>query len=341
MNRRTVLAGAAALLLLAPVLAAGQAADASDGGSTTVTCSGSSCAIELENDVTFTGNYSRGVDNTGVYVAPPPCQWVDIGNAQVGSGAIIYNLENIQEIDPPLTAQQTALLAQAQKIQAQNPAGEWYGGPISTGSGNSCGTPNDVWVPAAKGGGTPPPPPVQLPPSTLAELALAVMKLPKSGKVETSPVGKTYANMPTFVRVTLNGRHEMAGGTPYLVVTASLDGVGATAWAYGAPLSLTVSGTDPQIWSKCGPLGSEMMADDPGAVAKTGVGGSADCGFTPTTPGTTTITATMGWQTCWVPEAEAGEPAPPAGCNPVPDAQLDALQWQDGIAVYEIQTNNG
>jgi hypothetical protein len=343
--RRAALAAGAVLLGLAPTLVAGQAADASDGGSTTVTCTGgSSCVIELENEVQFTGNWSRGSNNTGVSIAPPACVWDYVGNAQAGSAIVLLTLYESGR-DVQYTPEQRQLINQAEQLRKQSPmpAGGWY--QIAyTGSSEPTGwcaaQPLFEWVTPGKDGVVNPPP-VQLPPQSLAQLALAVMKLPRAGSVVTSPAGKTYANMPTFVRVTLNGRHEMAGGTPYLVVSASLDGVGATAWAYGAPLTLTASGGDAQLWSKCGPLGSQLMADDPGAVAKTGVGGSADCGFTPYTPGTTTITADMGWRTCWVPVAEGGYPAPPANCTPVPDAQLDALQWQDALNVYEIQTNNG
>ena len=348
MNKRVAVTVGIALLAAVPSLAAAPAAYAGDGGAP-VTCSGgSSCVIQLENSVSFFGNHGSGSNNAGVSIDPPPCQWLPLGDAKTGSEAIIQNLNQVDEIEGSLTAQEQALLAEATKIEAENPppAGEWYG-PIPTDAATpseaaACSAPGTTWVPATKGGVVNPPP-VPLPPRTLAQLAVAVMRLPRVGKVLTSPAnGTTYSNMPTFVRVTMRGKYETSGAMPYLMVSASLDGQGATAWAYATPLALSSSASDATVWGSCGYLGSVMLASDPGAVAKVGAGGSADCGFTFRTPGAATITAGIGWDTCWVANAiTGGYQPPPADCVPVPGADLAGLQWQAGLNIEEIQAGNG
>jgi hypothetical protein len=173
------------------------------------------------------------------------------------------------------------------------------------------------------------------------------MVMPTAGRVLMSPSGgTTYSNMPTFVRVTMRGNYELSGGRPYLVVSAALDGQGATAWAYASRLSLTTTASDAQVWGSCGFLGSEMMVREPGVVARTGADGSADCGFTFRVPQKVVVAASVTWGTCWVPVAEAGTPPPPAGCTTggvpaVPDAFLAPLDWNAGVNVEEIQAGNG
>jgi hypothetical protein len=344
-NKRVALIAGIALLAVAPALTAGPAAYAGDGGAPVTCIGGSSCVIQLENSVTFFGNHGSGSNNPGVSIDPPPCYWVPLGDAHTGSVTIVANLADSMEYGGPLTGILLQIYNQAYAMQNENPMppGEWYMS-LSTSAtyDNLCDQVPFEFVKPAKGGVVNPPP-VPLPPRTLAQLAVAVMRLPRVGKVLTSPAnGTTYSNMPTFVRVTMRGKYETSGGMPYLMVSASLDGQGATAWAYATPLALSSSASDATVWGSCGYLGSAMLASDPGAVAKVGAGGSADCGFTFRTPGAATITAGIGWDTCWVANAiTGGYQAPPADCVPVPGADLAGLQWQAGLNIEEIQAGNG
>jgi hypothetical protein len=342
-NKRAALIVTAALLVLAPATAQSAYADT---GPNPVSCSsGSTCVVQLENEVSFSGNYSRGTDNGGVTVPPPPCEWIPLGNSSTGSEQIINELNQADSINGSLTAQEQALLAEATKLAAEKPPppGEWYGGiPTSDSDPDGCGSPNIVFVPPAAGGVINPPP-VPLPPVTLAALAIKVMKLPTVGTMVTSPAhGKTYSDMPTFVRVTMTGQYEKsAGGMPYLMVSATLDGKGATAWAYATPLTLNTTATDPTRWGSCGYLGSVLLAKDPGKVANVGAGGSADCGFTFHLPQAATITAALAWKTCWVDHAIQAYQPPAAGCAPVPNAALNGINWNAAINIEEIQAGNG
>jgi hypothetical protein len=345
--RRVVVAATAVLVAsLAPVLA-DTPAHAQPAPPPATCNSGSTCVIELENMITWGGdNYSPGANNTVVDITPPPCLWEPEGNAYTGSQWVI------DQWPTPPTPSDTlfdiyASYQQAKKLLATSPmpAGEWYWLPINP-SDNQAEEDACLKLPAyffATPGN--PPPGVDLPPVTLAQLALAKMEIPTTGKMNLSPVnGVTYSNFPTFVRVALRGRYETtAGGLPYLMVTASLGANGATAWAEGSPLTLTANGDVAD--QNCGALGSNMMANDPAAVARTGANGYVDCGVTFREPQKATITATMAWHTCWVARAEPNGTPPPAGCGtsvpPVPGGNLNSLVWNRGVTVEEIQAGNG
>jgi hypothetical protein len=75
------------------------------------------------------------------------------------------------------------------------------------------------------------------------------------------------------------------------------------------------------------------------AVAHTGANGTADCGVTFRQPGTWNITATLTWRACWAVGVQDGPP--PAGCNPVPGAALNAVNWARNVNIHEIQAANG
>jgi hypothetical protein len=349
-NKRATLIAGAALFMLAPVLA--PAAYASTGPAPVSCTDASTCVIELEGSISFSGNTSGSASNTGVAVTPPPCEWVALGDASE-SQAIINNLNQVEEIEGSLTPQEQQLLAEATKIAAESPPpdGEWYG-EMATGDTQSTidecpGSGTITWVPAGPGG-TAPAPAVEIPPSTLAQLALAMMNVPTEGSIVTSPAGgTTYSNLPTFVQVTLDGVYETGtGGQPYVVVSAELpDGTGATAWAVAPNLSLSTNADDAELWTSCGYLGSNEMTNDPAEVAGTGVNGSADCGVTFRVPQVATITANYpAWQTCWVPKAEPNDPLPPsaANCQGVPDnPTLPGITWNQPVNVEEIQAGNG
>ena len=81
-----VLAVAVAVAVLAALAALSAPAWAANGPPTVGCTTGSSCIVELNWDVTYTG--SSGGSN-GVVITPPPCIGVPIGDAHTGSQAII------------------------------------------------------------------------------------------------------------------------------------------------------------------------------------------------------------------------------------------------------------
>ena len=70
-----------------------------------------------------------------------------------------------------------------------------------------------------------------------------------------------------------------------------------------------------------------------------GANGTADCGVTFRQPGQWNITATLTWRACWAVGVQDGPP--PAACNPVPGAALDAVNWARNVNIHEIQAANG
>ena len=89
----------------------------------------------------------------------------------------------------------------------------------------------------------------------------------------------------------------------------------------------------------CGYLGSTEMVRNPGAVAHTGANGTADCGVTFRQPGQWNITATLTWRACRAVGGQDGPP--PAACNPVPGAALNAVNWARNVNIHEIPAANG
>jgi hypothetical protein len=187
-------------------------------------------------------------------------------------------------------------------------------------------------------------PGIHLPPETLAQLALAKMRLPTAGAMTVDPAKQTYTNLPTYLKVALDGQTEPGpGGMPYTTTYAYLKtdpGDAATVWA--EPSKLTVSATGGGQYTMatagCGYLGSKEIGTP--AEQNAGPGTTPDCGATFQSPATWNLAATQTWRACWAPGVQTG--APPAGCQPVPGAQLDPLNWDQRVAVDEIQSvDNG
>jgi hypothetical protein len=88
------LAAGSLALLAAP-------ASAADGPPEVGCTTGSSCMVELNYEVTYTG--SKGGHN-GVVITPPPCIGVPIGDAHTGSQAIISLYNNSAPVAQPTTA---------------------------------------------------------------------------------------------------------------------------------------------------------------------------------------------------------------------------------------------
>jgi hypothetical protein len=334
--------------LAGPALAAAPAS--AGNGTSTVGCStGDSCTAMLEQMIQVSGDYKPvGAPlNTVVNIAPPPCLWEPIGDAVTGSKSITS-----QYGTDPKTAttefQVNQSVQQADDLLKQNPppAGEWYMLPVNPAAGAAgmaaCAKlPLFAWVPQ---GATPPG--ITVPPQTLAQLAIARVLLPAAGGLMFNPAnGRSFTNLPTFVRATLNGGHQTLNGPPWVSVTATLNNQSVTVWALASRLQISASGGSSYTadTNNCGYLGSNWMVTRPQQVAHTGVGGPIDCGLTFHSPATWHVSATMAWQTCWAPGGATAAPPNPATCTPVPGAQLNGTNWAaQPIVVNEIQSvNNG
>ena len=346
-RRLAVLLGLAALAgtaVLGPALTATPAHAAN--GSSSVGCStGDSCEIMLEKMVTFGGaNYSPGASNLVVDIAPPPCLWEPIGDGTTGSQAIVNDWGD----DPakaPTTFQINQSVQQAEGFlkNPPPPAGTWYELPVNPGAGTAgeaecLQLPLYAWVTPGNA-----PPGINVPPQTLAQLAVAKMALPTAGAMQLNPDrGKTFTNLPTYLQVALAGNYQTdpATGMPYTTVTAQLGANGATVW--GVPSKLRVSATGGGQYTPattaCGYLGSAEI--NSATAQNAGPGTKPDCGAVFQSPATWQITATMTWRACWEPGVVDGPP--PAGCRPVPGATLNGLNWTRPITVDEIQSvDNG
>jgi hypothetical protein len=333
---------AVALLALGPALIVPEAAHASIGGPG-ITCSGgSTCMLSLENEVHFGGDYSPGSDNAGISVTPP-CYWTPLGNAHVGSEEIVATLADSLQY-AQLSAAYTAIYQQAYKMQNENPmpAGEWYmllATADTTADVKICSQQVgfDFVLP---GDATPV---VPLTPQDLAQLAIAVLKIPTDGAITTSPKSNTtYSNLPTFMEVRLAGQFHPAreSSRPYTEVVAQLDGQGATAWASASNVALTVSGSGYQLFSSgCNWLGSQELVSSPGTVAGMGIGGTPDCGVTFREPQQARVTASVTWRVCYVEQAEPLYVPPTGNCTFF--TTLGPTTWVKNFNVEEIQAGNG
>ena len=337
---RVVVLGLTGLL---PVLAA-VPAGAADGSSSVTCATGDSCVIQLDQMVQFGGaDYSPGADNMVIDIAPPPCSWNPIGNAYTGSQAVISGSGGTAP--PPGSAFDTAqTYQQAKQLLATTPmpAGEWYVLPIAPGDtaaqAAAC-LAEPLYFFDVPGAALPG---IDIPPVTLAQLAVSKLYVPVAGRMYLSPVnGVSYSNLPVFARVTLAGRYHLGpNGMPYTTDNARLGNNAATVWVEAMPLQISTTDSSATLDTNgCGYTGSAEMVHDPAAVASTGANGTADCGATFRAPGAWTITAALTWRTCWVPAVENGPP--PAACNAVPGANLNPVNWVRNVNVHEIQAANG
>ena len=340
-TRLAILAGLAAFAAAVPSLPAG----AADGSSSVNCATGSSCEIMLEHMVHFGGkNYSPGAENTVVDITPPPCLWIPQGDAHTGSQYVI-DFYNNTDPGPGALFDGRARLPRGQATGRPEPdtrrdlvraAGQPERHP-----GPGAAVPERAAV--LLGRARPALPGIQIPPQTLAQLALAKMNVPQAGQMILSPsTGNSYSNLPTFARTTLSFRPEFgANGMPYVTDNAQLGDQSATVWVRATPLQLSTSDNSARLdTAGCGYLGSTRDGPPTRAqVAHTGANGTADCGVTFRQPGTWNITATLTWQACWAVGVDAGPP--PADCNPVPGAALNPVNWARNVNVREIQASNG
>lgn len=344
MKRRIAAIAVLAAALAGPALAAGPASAGS--GTSSVGCStGDSCTAMLQKMVTFGGrNYvPGGGGNTVVDITPPPCLWVPLGGAHQGSQAILTaegtdpaKAPDIFEVPAAVTLANTLV-----KSQPETP-GEWYELPANPADNAAqiaacAALPLYAWVPPGQA-----PPGINIPPQTLAQLAVGVMSLPPANGMILNPARTTYTNLPTFLRVRLGGNHYVTpGGMPYAMVTATLGNAAATVWAIPSKLVVSASGGAQYTpdTTHCGYLGSTEIGTP--AAQNVGPGTPIDCGLTFQSPARWQVTATMTWQACWAP-VNGGAPPAPATCRPVPGAQLRGTAWNNFVQANEIQSvNNG
>ena len=351
MRRHPAAALALAAVLLGPALTGSilTAAPASAAnGTSSVGCStGDSCEVMLEKMVKFGGaNYSPGASNMVVDIAPPPCLWEPIGNGTTGSQAIVGEWgKDPAKAPADFSIDQSVKQANGFLTHPPPPDGTWYELPVNDAAGQAgiqecLKMPLYAWVTP---GNTPPG--IDVPPGTLAQLAVAKMALPTAGDMRLNPAsGRTFTNLPTYLRVALAGNYQTGpDGMPYTTVTAQLGNNAATVWGVPAKLRVSASGGGQYTpaTTACGYLGSSQI--DTAAARNAGPGTTPDCGAIFQAPATWQLTATMAWRACWV--AGVVDGPPPANCQPVPGAQLNGLNWARAVTVNEIQSvdngNNG
>ena len=318
-----------------------------DNGTSSVGCStGDSCEVMLEKMVEFGGDsYDPGAENMVIDITPPPCLWNPVGDSITGSQYITGMFGN----DPATATKEFEVNQAVQKAvgylkdPANAPTGTWYELPVNPAASAAgkveCGQlPLFEW--AAPGGALDG---VNIPPATLAQLAVAKMKLPGAGTMTLNPAsGQTFTNLPTYLQVALAGGYDTdpATGMPYTTVTARLGDNAATVWGVPSKLKVTASGGHQYTpaTADCGYLGSKQI--DTPAAQNAGPGVTPDCGAVFQSPANWTLGASLTWQACWVPGIVDGPP--PADCQPVAGAQLDATNWARPVTVNEIQSvDNG
>ncbi len=188
--------------LIGPALAAAPAS--AGNGTSSVGCStGDSCTVMLEKMITYSGaNYSPGANNTVVNIQPPPCLWEPIGDAVTGSQSITSQYGT----DPKTATTQFQVnqaVQQAVTLEGTKPppAGEWYMLPINqaAGPGRETAMPADA---AVRVGSTAArrPPGINVPPQTLAQLALAKVAIPAAGQLYFNPARATYLHQSADLR---------------------------------------------------------------------------------------------------------------------------------------------
>lgn len=245
-----------------------------------------------------------------------------------------------------------------QKDHYANPKpGNWYGwdSDWATDSSDPC------WMKAidtfafVPPGQAPPPPPISN--QQLELYALKHLTLPKPGSLQLNPAMRSYVNLPTFVRLPLNGQdptEAMPGtGMPYRTAIACIQQTGqcVTVWAYPTKFSIDPGAGSAKRWQdpQCGALQSDSTGVFVGSHAtqqqmdQAKPNQSIDCGVTYQQPGTFDLTASLSaWTATFAVGNHDGQP-PPAGGPTVPGAEnLQPVQGHQNVPVAEIQSiNNG
>ena len=315
MIRRVIIATAAAAVSVG-LLAVAAAAPAAAG--TGVGCSGPSCTVGLSQFVRLSGSVGRyGGSAIPINFPPPPCLWVKKGDQITGSEYIIGLFPNPPK-DLPFGIY--ASVQQAKALLKNPQPGTWWNLPINPAAG-PAGAAACLKLPAFyfTPPGTDPPMPF-VPPKILAEYAYNYLLIPKP-VVATSPDGKGWVNLATFVWTT--SPHNES-------ITASLPDESVTLTA--VPVSTTIASTAGTPYSAgCGPNGSRYPQSKAPA---TGPGVPPDCGVLWQAPSTgAVISATVTWHVTW--QFNGG-----GATQTLPDIARTGVSG--AIPVAEIQSiNNG
>lgn len=309
----TVATGLLAVFAATPPAGAGSAPPAPPP----VTCTGPGCSVSLSQFIHLSGSYSNsgGTASTPFNIPPPPCLWNPIGNATTGSQYILQQFPVVVSTDTEFNLYASWLQA---KALLKNPVpGEWYYLPINPAAGQAgvkacLALPLYVWV---LPGQTPPIPPV--PAIDLAEYAYNHFVI-KNPVVSTSPAGKGYVNLATFVWTQQPAELQVAArlGNQLVTVTAK-------------PVSTTITASTGTAFNNCGADGSAYPV---GHAPVTGPGTPPDCGVLWQTPAAgATVSATVTWRVTWGNGAGAGNNVMPA---------ITVTGVSNPINVQEIQSIN-
>lgn len=290
-----------------------------------------SCAVSLSSWIKYSGNaYTPG--DTGqvpVEETQPPCLWEPKGNQITGSHYVIDWFDGV----PPTPNEPFNLYGswqQAHQLLANggNPAGEWYELPV-----NPADTPQEIaecdkepLFYFAAVGTIPPLPPI--PPRILGEYAYNHMHL-ASPAITTSPAGKGFVNLATFVWWQFPQTQHVTAALP--------DGQAATVVAEPEKESITVSpagsGT---VYTSC--QADTGSAYPTGKAPATNAGQAPDCGVLWTQAATgATITVTVTWQVVFHPGTSTAFFGNPVAGDPDPITRGTTAP----ATVTEIQSVNG
>jgi hypothetical protein len=290
-----VIAGTAALPLAGagPAYARGHTpAPAPPPSSGPVSCAGSTCQEDLSSVIHLRGDVGAGGGPTvAVNVPPPPCLWIQYGDATTGSQKIIDTFGT----NTPDAFNLPASVALAKALLKNPQPGEWFNLPINPAAGaqgeQEClKLPAFVFVPP--GGRLPAPP---IPAETIAAFAYNHMTIPRP-RLTVSPARKGYVNLASYVWAHWPVSRVTGQENTYEIV-ARAGATVVTVQARAQALSVTATGPG-TAYSGCGPNGS---ASPPGHVPATaGAGTPPDCGVLWTGPDTRAgISVTARWTVTW------------------------------------------
>lgn len=321
-------ARAAAVVLTALGLALTAASPASAGGNggpvtspgPSGSCQGATCTAGL-GQITITGDTGGSGLTPQINVPPPPCFYLPIGDARVGSAVIIALAA--AGLAPAILP----YLVQAEELLKNPQPGDWYMlqfNPSAT-AAQITGCEKDPvfeFLPP----GPPPVPPI--PPEIIARFAYKHFTIPLP-RLRISPPRRGVVNLGTYVWANWPVSPTTHQEDLYQV-TARLGNTVVTVQARAQSISLTPIGPGTVFSTGCGPNGSHFPVGSPPVTA--GAGTPPDCGVLWRGPDAHAgITATATWAVTWWANNGVVHTLPP----------ISVTSRQTNIAVSEIEGING